>query len=71
MEPSYASRSSEELVSKFHEINAELRTHFLSGASWEEQRERILSLNEISKELARRKIEPFLDQDNTSPAREG
>jgi hypothetical protein len=52
-------KSSGDLVLLYHKINKELTAHLLNGDSWTEQEERITTLTEISKELTRRKVEIY------------
>jgi hypothetical protein len=56
MQEDILSKSVEELILLYHEINKELRNHLLSGDAWQEQQERIRMLTQISKELTRRKV---------------
>jgi hypothetical protein len=58
MEPEYASLSSDALIEMYHKINSELTKQFLNRVPWEEQQERINNLSKISRELAKRSIEP-------------
>jgi hypothetical protein len=57
MEQNLASFSSEDLITMYHRINADLTKQFLNRVPWNEQQERINSLSKISKELSRRSIE--------------
>lgn len=65
MNPAIFSQSAEELILLYHQVNKELTTHLLDGGSWDEQQQRISTLNEISKELTKRKIE--IDNQNEIP----
>jgi hypothetical protein len=66
MQQEILSRTAEELIVMYHEINKELASHLLNGDAWNEQQDRILMLNEISKELTRRKV-PLEHDRNIDP----
>jgi hypothetical protein len=45
-----------ELVELYHKTNADIRKSLIDGASWDELKDMIAMLTELSKEIARRKI---------------
>lgn len=57
MEYEFASLSSEELITLYHKINADLTIQFLNRIPWELQKETVNNLSKISKELLQRKEE--------------
>jgi len=58
MEHEMASLSSKELIELYHKTNTELSKNILAGSPINDQQQRIKTLNEISKELTARRIEP-------------
>jgi hypothetical protein len=56
---------STELVELYHRTNADIRRNLIDGISWDELKDTVALLTDLSKEISRRKI---LLRENDSPA---
>jgi hypothetical protein len=56
---------STELVELYHRTNADIRRNLIDGTSWDELKDTVALLTDLSKEISRRKI---LLRENDSPA---
>jgi len=55
--------NSKELVELYHKTNAEIRKRLIDGTSWDELKDSITLITELSKEISKRNIS-FNDSDN-------
>jgi hypothetical protein len=46
----------EQIMSIYQQLNVELKQQLIAGAPWEDLRDKVEYINELSKELSRRKI---------------